>query len=481
MKNSAFFPLFVDISEKKIVVIGGGAIATRRVKTLLPFEPQIVVVAPEVTGDLEELEKEEKITIFHREYQREDIYDAWMVLAATNDPELNNGIYSVAKCLGALVNVASNQEKCDFHFPGVIRKDPYVIGINGSGKDHKGTAELRKQIEAMVNNSICIGSRESRLAVIQSEMVMEYLKKECPQKEIRLLTMKTTGDKILDRTLDKVGGKGLFVKELDKALLERRSDLSVHSLKDMPAEIPTELPLIGFSKREDPRDVLVLPDGVKELDFSKPVGCSSQRRMLQFQKLYPQAVFKPIRGNVQTRLAKLDSGEFSATILAAAGLKRLGLENRITRYFSVEEMIPAAGQGVLALQGRIGENYAFLQPFCSEASRITSLCERAFIRELDGGCSSPVAAHATIAEDGKLTLRGLYYVEATGKSVIETEFIYLAKENLLQKDLSDSIDPTDCTDHKKVVFKPNACNLAENFGRNLARRLQAEGKAQEER
>ena len=144
-------------------------------------------------------------------------------------------------------------------------------------------------------------------------------------------------------------------------------------------------------------------------------------------------------------------------------------------------MIPAAGQGVLALQGRIGENYAFLQPFCSEASRITSLCERAFIRELDGGCSSPVAAHATIAEDGKLTLRGLYYVEATGKSVIETEFIYLAKENLLQKDLSDSIDPTDCTDHKKVVFKPNACNQAENFGRNQARRLQAEGKAQEER
>lgn len=326
-----------------------------------------------------------------------------------------------------------------------------------------------------------IGSRESRLAVIQSEMVMDYIRNQCPEYEPELVTMKTTGDKILDRTLDKIGGKGLFVKELDAALLDGRSDLSVHSLKDMPAEIPTELPLIGFSKREDPRDVLVLPDGVKELDFSKPVGCSSQRRMLQFQKLYPQATFAPIRGNVQTRLAKLDSGEFSATILAAAGLKRLGLENRITRYFSVEEMIPAAGQGVLALQGRIGENYAFLQPFCSEASRITSLCERAFIRELDGGCSSPVAAHATIAEDGKLTLRGLYYVEATGKSVIETEFIYLAKENLLQKDLSDSIDPTDCTDYKKVVFKPNACNLAENFGRNLARRLQAEGKAQEER
>ena len=187
---------------------------------------------------------------------------------------------------------------------------------------------------------IRIGSRESRLAVIQSEMVMDYIKNQCPEYEPELVTMKTTGDKILDRTLDKIGGKGLFVKELDAALLDGRSDLSVHSLKDMPAEIPEELPLIGFSMREDPRDVLVLPEGVTELDFSKPVGCSSQRRMLQFQKLYPQAVFAPIRGNVQTRLAKLDSGEFSATILAAAGLKRLGLENRITRYFSVEEMIP---------------------------------------------------------------------------------------------------------------------------------------------
>ena len=162
---------------------------------------------------------------------------------------------------------------------------------------------------------IRIGSRESRLAVIQSEMVMDYIKNQCPEYEPELVTMKTTGDKILDRTLDKIGGKGLFVKELDAALLDGRSDLSVHSLKDMPAEIPEELPLIGFSMREDPRDVLVLPEGVTELDFSKPVGCSSQRRMLQFQKLYPQAVFAPIRGNVQTRLAKLDSGEFSATCL----------------------------------------------------------------------------------------------------------------------------------------------------------------------
>ena len=203
-----------------------------------------------------------------------------------------------------------------------------------------------------MSKKVIIGSRESRLAVIQSEMVRDYIlsyNKDC---EVELLTMKTTGDKILDRTLDKVGGKGLFVKELDKALLEKKSQLSVHSLKDMPMEVPEELPLLAFSKREDPRDVLVLPEGIKELDESKPIGCSSLRRTLQLKELYPNMEFKSVRGNVQTRLKKLDEGQYSALVLAAAGLKRLKLENRISRYFEPEEVLPAAGQGILAIQGR---------------------------------------------------------------------------------------------------------------------------------
>lgn len=262
--------------------------------------------------------------------------------------------------------------------------------------------------------TIRIGSRESRLAVIQSEMVMEYLKKECPDREISLLTMKTTGDKILDRTLDKIGGKGLFVKELDKALLEKKSDLSVHSLKDVPMEVPEELPLVAFSKREDPRDVLVLPRGSREIDFTKPIGCSSLRRILQLKELYPQAEFKSVRGNVQTRLNKLDSGEYSALILAAAGLKRLGLEERISRYFEPQEMIPAAGQGILAVQGRRGEDYSYLEHFADRDGTKAALAERAFVRYLDGGCSSPVAAHAIIHGDS-IHLMGLYYQESTGK------------------------------------------------------------------
>ncbi len=264
----------------------------------------------------------------------------------------------------------------------------------------------------MAPKQIRIGSRESKLAVMQSEMVRDYIRSICPASDVSLVTMKTTGDIILDRTLDQVGGKGLFVKELDKALLDGRSDLSVHSLKDMPMEVPDTLPIIAFSKREDPRDVLVLPKGVSAIDFSKPIGCSSLRRILQFKEIYPQASFKSVRGNVITRLRKLDEGEYSALILAAAGLKRLGLSERISDYFEPEQMIPSAGQGILAVQGRADTDYSYLKDYADRSSTICATAERAFVRYLDGGCSSPVAAHARII-DGNLSLLGLYYDEET--------------------------------------------------------------------
>ena len=252
-----------------------------------------------------------------------------------------------------------------------------------------------------------IGSRESRLAVIQSRMVMEAIAKAEPAAELELVTMKTTGDKILDKTLDKIGGKGLFVRELDQALREGKVDFTVHSLKDMPMEVPEDLPLAAFSSREDPRDVLVLPEGVTELDPSKPIGCSSRRRQLQLKKLFPEMRIEPVRGNVQTRLAKLDAGQFSALVLAAAGLKRLGLTNRISRYFEPEEILPAAGQGILVVQTRKGMNTDCLRLVHDEETACCAKAERAFVRELNGGCSSPVAAHATV--DGEtLTLTGFY-------------------------------------------------------------------------
>lgn len=260
--------------------------------------------------------------------------------------------------------------------------------------------------------TIKIGTRESKLAVIQAELVADYIRESCTDIEPKLVTMKTTGDKILNKTLDKIGGKGLFVKELDAALMDGRSDISVHSLKDMPMEVSKELPLLGFSKREDPRDVLVLPKGKTELDKALPLGCSSARRILQLKKLFPDMEVKSIRGNVLTRLEKLDRGEYCALILAAAGLKRLGLEERISRYFSTDEMIPAAGQGILAVQGRQGEDYSYLKSFFDEESTWCALAERSFVRTLNGGCSSPIAAYAAV-ENGILKLTGLYAAEGS--------------------------------------------------------------------
>lgn len=254
--------------------------------------------------------------------------------------------------------------------------------------------------------TIRIGSRESRLAVIQAELAIEAIRKAEPELRLELVTMKTTGDKILDRTLDQVGGKGLFVRELDAALTEGRVDLTVHSCKDLPMEENPALPLIAFSRREDPRDALVLPLGRTELDPALPVGCASRRRALQFETLCPGVRVEPVRGNVQTRLRKLDEGQFSALILAAAGLKRLGLEERISRYFQPQEMLPAAGQGVLAVQARAGEDTSFLSGFHDENTARCVTAERAFVRALDGGCSSPVAAHGVI-EGGTLLLWGM--------------------------------------------------------------------------
>ncbi|MBM6869469.1 hydroxymethylbilane synthase [Pseudoflavonifractor phocaeensis] len=253
---------------------------------------------------------------------------------------------------------------------------------------------------------IRVGSRESKLAVIQAEIAIAAIRRACPEAAVELVTMKTTGDKILDRTLDKVGGKGLFVKELDAALLEKRVDVTVHSGKDLPMDIDPKLPLTAFSRRADPRDVLVLPEGVTELDKSRPIGCASRRRAVQLAALFPEMEIQPVRGNVLTRLRKLDEGQYSALVLAAAGLERLGLTHRISRYFTTDEMIPAAGQGILAAQMRAGEDGGFLSAFADRDGRDCILAERAFVRALDGGCSSPVAAYATV-EGETLHLTGM--------------------------------------------------------------------------
>lgn len=283
-----------------------------------------------------------------------------------------------------------------------------------------------------------IGSRESRLAVIQSQMVIQAIHAADPSIDIELVTMKTTGDKILDRTLDKVGGKGLFVKELDRALLTGEVDFTVHSMKDLPIELNPDLPIAAVSKRETPYDVLVLPQNCNVWDRSKPIGCASARRAVQIKALYPDAEVRPIRGNVQTRLRKLDNGEYGALILAQAGLNRLGLADRIHRVFQPEEMVPCACQGIIAVQGRKGFDATCLKQFHHADALVCAQAERAFIRILNGGCSSPAAAFAYLTDNGLLSLTGLYVSEDRSRVRTQTvtcsraDSIYCAEQAALQ-------------------------------------------------
>ncbi len=284
---------------------------------------------------------------------------------------------------------------------------------------------------------IRIGSRDSILAVRQAELIRDRISQEHPELDIRIITMKTTGDKILDKSLAAIGGKGLFVKELDRALLDGRIDIAVHSLKDVPMELNPDLPLLAFGKREDPRDVMIYRQGLSELPENAVIGTSSRRRELQLKKLCPAYTFRGIRGNVQTRMRKLEEEGYDGTLLAAAGLKRLGMEHVIGQYFSVNEIIPAAGQGILAVQGRRGEDYSWLACVDDPESRAAAAAERAFICTVGGGCTSPSAAHAQVSGN-EVKLTGLYYNEDSGEYFVDSVISEIgrvqgAAENLARK------------------------------------------------
>lgn len=256
---------------------------------------------------------------------------------------------------------------------------------------------------------------------MQTKIVMDQIKKSNKDLELELVTLKTTGDKILDKTLDKIGGKGLFVKELDQALLDGRIDLAIHSLKDVPMEVSKEIPLVAYVKRGDPRDALILPKGMLVSPIEKKIGSSSARRILQLKHIFPNMHTESVRGNIMTRLQKLDNGQYTSLVLACSGLIRADLKDRISRYFSIEEMLPAAGQGILVVQARNDLDTLFLEPIKDLTTTYQAIAERSFVRTLDGGCSSPIAAYADV-QGNDLKLTGLYYKEGEEDYKIDSIF-----------------------------------------------------------
>ena len=259
-----------------------------------------------------------------------------------------------------------------------------------------------------MSNSLIIATRESRLALWQAEHVRALLQQRLGA-SVTLLGMTTRGDQILDRTLSKVGGKGLFVKELETALEEGRAHLAVHSLKDVPMVLPEGFALAAILEREDPRDAFVSNqfENLEALPQGARVGTSSLRRVVQLRALRPDLRIEPLRGNLDTRLRKLDEGQYDAIVLAAAGLKRLGLEHRIRMHFDEAQMVPCAGQGALGIEVRAADELliAQLADLAHAPTWLAVEAERAVSRALGGSCSMPLAAHARFDAEGQLRLQ----------------------------------------------------------------------------
>ena len=272
--------------------------------------------------------------------------------------------------------------------------------------------------------TIRIGSRKSQLALVQTYWVQEQLQKHFPDRTFEVQTMSTQGDKILDVALAKIGDKGLFTKELEVAMLQHEIDLAVHSLKDLPTQLPEQLVLGVVTERENPADALVVHAKHQEqlidtLPSGAVVGTSSLRRLAQLRHHFPHLAFKDIRGNLNTRLQKLDAGEYDAIILAVAGLHRLGMSDRIHQVLPAEISLHAVGQGALGIECRADDTevLSLLKAIEHIPTRDRALAERAFLRELEGGCQVPIGVNTELDGDS-LTLTGIV-ASVDGKKVVK--------------------------------------------------------------
>lgn len=303
-----------------------------------------------------------------------------------------------------------------------------------------------------MKDSLVIGSRGSKLALVQAQMIKTQLELLNASLQVRIEIVKTSGDEKID-PLSAIGGKGVFTKELEDALIDRRIDIAVHSLKDLPTVIPEALVIAAMCKREDPRDALIL-SGSGGIKIAKPtvaalpkgasIGTSSPRRLAQLKHLRSDLVFKDIRGNVDTRLRKLDEGQYDALVLACAGLRRLGRENRISAPLLTTEMLPAVGQGAIAIESRAEDEntIALVGGLDHKFTRLACTAERSFLLSLGGGCSLPIAGYAVV-RDKRIRLHGLV-ADTLGKRIVRDH-------------ISGALDE------------------AEQLGRQLAERLMAKG------
>ncbi|PRR82212.1 hydroxymethylbilane synthase [Clostridium vincentii] len=274
-----------------------------------------------------------------------------------------------------------------------------------------------------MQEKIIVGTRGSALALKQTNMVIDILKKKLENVEFEIKIITTTGDRIQDRSLDKIGGKGLFVLEIEKALRDKDIDIAVHSMKDIPAFVDSDFEISPLLKREDPRDILISKDNVKFADLPKNavIGTSSLRRVMQLRNLRSDLIYLPVRGNIDSRIKKLETGEFQGIILAAAGLNRMGWSSRVTEYFNIDQVIPSVGQGALCIEYRT--NDMVIKNIIHEQNRNNEIrgimAERSFLEAVNGSCSIAMGAFGEIIGE-ELSLKGFYSEDPEGRLIVKT-------------------------------------------------------------
>lgn len=448
-----FFPIFIDIKMKKIFIVGGGKIALRKAVKLLGYQPRLTIISPELNTGFFSLEP--KVEWIKNYYKSEYIADAFMVIAATDSGDINSEIYNYCNENKILCNKVESGLDSDFYIPGIVKKGDLQIVVSTNGKSPilnrrilkridqifgnelqatiRNLGEERKKIINLEDNKVkrrkllkesvdkiegdlrmkvIIGSRGSKLALAQSELVVNDLKVLNPNIDFEIKIIISKGDIILDKHVSAIGGKGVFVKEIEDALLSGEIDLAVHSMKDLPTDDTKGLLIAGVPKREDYRDALILRDGLLKLEdipIGGKIGTGSKRRAMQIKVIRSDLNIVPIRGNVDTRIDKLNNSDLDGIILAAAGLKRLGLEHKITKYFSLDEMLPAPAQGALALQIRSEDDWiqSIVAGLIDKKATLEVEAERNFLRTLGGNCNSPAGA-LCVFEGSDMILYGIF-------------------------------------------------------------------------
>jgi hydroxymethylbilane synthase len=506
------FPIILALTERRVVVVGGGSVAERKVGALREAGARVTVISPELSPALTALAESGAVVWERRLFAFGDCQGAALAFAATDDAGVNAAVVVDARKAGVLVNDAGDAARGDFVTPAVHRAGPLTVTVDSSGLAPSFTARIRDElavqfdaryaraaatlgtlrervlavvptpqraavmrhfaerdiddlatmppgaieheVERAVDTlggvqpsdlaTLVCASRASALAMWQTRSIMARLAAAGIPSTV--LNITTRGDAVQDRSLAAIGSDGVFVKELELALRERRADYAVHSCKDLPSSLPDDMMLAAITQREDPRDAFcseryatfeALPAGAR-------VGTSSPRRRAQLRALRPDLTFDDVRGNVDTRLRKLRAGEYDAIVLAAAGMKRLGLAATHTVPFALDVLVPSVAQGALGIELRDGDPRAarFRALLNDPHTEVAVRAERAFLRTLRGGCQAPVGAHATYdgtfldmhaviaAADGSTLLRGERRLALCAVEDAEAAGIGLASELL---------------------------------------------------